>query len=832
MSPLKVAYLTTTPTDAVPLISAVEALNKKFGEIVKVKLVTLLPQLVATPTDDFTEFAKQSHLTIIHVGHDGDINQFVSIVKNANVPLFIGASFFVENKKYSDDSTIEPEDYQKIFRYINNSGQKNFENLLLYLSNRFIGTSYEVAVSEPQQWEGIYHPDFTGSPKLAEYLQKKYVPEKPTVGIWFHHANWQSQDISFIDSLVKEIERQGANALPVFFHGSKNAELGIHGFDWLVDNYFFKDGKPLVDVVISTLAMNPLTLSSSGSEGLDALKKLNVTVIKAILTVNTFETWRDTVQGLNVVDIPSSVAFPEFDGFLITVPIGTMSFSQINSLTGTRVIHYEPIPERINKVVRLALNWTKLHYIPNSEKKVAIIFHNYPPRNDTIGKAFAIDTAVSVLNLLHNMKAQGYTLDSIPKEGKELMDIIINGLTNDRRWLSTDELAKRAVDKFTPIQYTEWFSKLPLAIQTQMEKQWGKLPGKVFSHNGNMLISGFKTGNIYIGLQPPRGFLDDPASIYHCPDLPPPYHYIAYYTWVRNVFQADAIIHVGTHGSLEWLPGKSVGLSEFCYSDIAISDLPNIYPYVITNPGEGTQAKRRSYCCIIDYLIPVMHNADTYEELAQLEVQLQEFYSAKAAADKGKLSILQKLIWSKIVEAKLDKDLLISEADAFIDFDKFLERLHAYLHELSDSQIRDGLHILGEPPTGIRLEEFLVTLTRLRNGAIPSLRQSIAEIKGYDYEELLTHKGRLRQGEGRTNGDVVSEINLLAFEIMKKFNAADFTQDSVDIIANDVLGKNSFNVKKCLTWVSSFLVPALAKTTDELTNILKSCDGNYIPPGP
>jgi cobaltochelatase CobN len=789
MATLRVAYITTTPTDAVPLISAVESLKSKYGEMFQVQSLTLIPQLIASPiSDEYIRFAKQSHITILHLmGDFPEYNQLVSTLNDVGVPVFVGTSFFAENQKYHEISTVEQADYQRIFLYINHSGAENFENLLLYLANRFTGSSYDVAPIKRQQWEGIYHPDFKNPPTLDEYSQKKIKPNKPTVGIWFNQTSWQSGDLDAINSLIREIELQGANALPVFFHGTKNAELGTHGFDWVVDNYFIKDGKPIVDAVISLLGMTPVTLP--GPEGLEALKKLGVTVIKAILTVNTFETWRDTLQGLNVMDIPTSVAFPEFDGFLITVPIGAMSFSRVNPLTGTRVISYDPIPERISKVVRLTINWAKLRHISNSEKKVAIIFHNYPPRNDTIGKAFAIDTAVSVLHLLENMNAKGFTLGNIPKDSKELMDIIINGLTNDRRWLNADELAKRAIAKITPKQYTEWFSKLPVDVQERMEKQWGKPPGKVFSYNGNLLVAGLKTGNIYIGLQPPRGFLDDPAAIYHSPDLPPPYHYIAYYSWIRNVFKANVIIHVGTHGSLEWLPGKSVGLSESCYPDIAISDLPNVYPYVITNPGEGTQAKRRSYCCIVDYLIPVMHNADTYEELVQLEVQLQEYYNAKAAGDKSKLPISQKLIWAKVVESKLDKDLLIAESGAFADFDAFLERLHAYLHELSDSQIRDGLHVLGEPPTGSRLAEFLVTLTRLSNGAVPSLRQSVAEMKGYDYEYLLANKGKLCP-DGRTNGDVIAEINTLALEFMEKFDAVSFCEYEIESLARECVWWN------------------------------------------
>jgi cobaltochelatase CobN len=831
MKQLKLAFMTTIPSDAAPLISAVESLNKKFGETVNVKVVAELPPLSTVPLEEFIEFAVQSHITVVHLMSEvPEFDRLVLSLKKAGVPLFVGGSFFVQNKKYEDLSTVEPDDYRKIFMYVNHNGKKNFENLLLYLSNTFLGTNYEVEPFEHQRWEGIYHPDFDYVPALDEYIKEKFTSGRPTIGIWLHHNHWQSGDTQFAVSLIREIERQDANVLPVFFSGTQNIDMGVNGFDWVVDRFFVKDGKPLVDAVISAQSFS-LSMSSPGSEALDALKKLGVPVLKAVLTVNTFETWRDSIQGLNVLELAPNVAMPEFDGFLITVPIAAMTFSQTNPLTGARIIQYAPIPERINKLVRLTINWAKLRHIPNGKKKVAIIFHNYPPRNDTIGKAFAIDTAVSILKLLNDMKTAGYKIADIPQNGQVLMDTLINGLTNDRRWLNAEELAKRAVAKIPLEKYSRWFNDLPIDVQEKMEKHWGKPPGKVFSYRGNLLVAGLMNANVFIGLQPPRGFLDDPASIYHSPDLPIPHHYYAYYRWIQDVFKADVIIHVGTHGSLEWLPGKSVGLSESCFPDITIADLPNVYPYVITNPGEGTQAKRRSYCCIIDYLIPVMHNADSYEELAALEVQLQEYYSSKASADQEKLPVLQKLIWEKVAEAKLDSDLEITQDTAFNDFEKFLERLHGYLHELADSQIRDGLHVLGEPPAGSRLDEFLVTLTRLSNGAVPSLRQSIAEQKGYDYEDLLANKGKLRP-EGRTNGDVINEINGFALKLMEKFDAAGFNEQSVDAVALEVLGEISPNVRRCLTYIAVFLVPALAKTTDELTNILAACEGKFVPPGP
>jgi len=434
---------------------------------------------------------------------------------------------------------------------------------------------------------------------------------------------------------------------------------------------------------------------------------------------------------------------------------------------------------------------------------------------------------MNITRLLHE---QGYHLDHLPENGQKLMDVIINGLTNERRWLSSDELSKRAVAKISKAQYEDWFNELPIDVREKMLAQWGAPPGKLFCYNGDLLVPGIINGNVFYGLQPSRGFLDDPAAIYHSPDIPPPHQYYAYYHWIRNVFKADVIMHIGKHGSLEWLPGKSVGLSASCYPDIMISDLPNIYPYIINNPGEGTQAKRRSYCCIIDHLVPVMHNADSYEEAAQLEVHLQEYYDAKND-NEAKLPILRKQIWEDVVNAKLDVDMKVTETDANFDFDVFLERLHGYLSELSDTLIRDGLHIFGEPPCDARLDEFLSSLTRLSNGNVPSLRQSIAELKGYDYDVLLAERGKLT-AEGRTNGDVIAELSDLSVDLVHQFHMKNFDLNSIDELTQNVLGGKSAKVEKCLTYIASFLAPALAATTDELTNTLSACSGSFIPAGP
>ncbi|MCW4021879.1 MAG: cobaltochelatase subunit CobN [Candidatus Bathyarchaeota archaeon] len=778
--------------------------------------------------EEFINFAKNSQVAVMHImgGRKSckNFDRIMAAIREAKVPVF--ASGVQVDQELVGLSTVDKNDYQTIREYLKSGGMENIENLLLFLANCYDGKTYEVAPPKQLPLEGIYHPQFGYIKTLNEYIEKKYVAGKPTVGVMINRNPEKSGDEAYIKALVEAIERNGANAYVMFFSGiHRKAKT----FRWTVENFFIKDGKTFVDVIISCPAHS--LIAFMGSEPLDdLLSQLGVPILKAIATYNTFEEWNSSLLGLNFTEVAWNVAMPEFDGMIITMPIASRCVSAADKMTGSRQVSHKPIPERVDKLARLSINWAKLRHIPPEKKKVALIFHNYPPRNDNIGHAAGLDSAASAVNYLNELKQQGYKLDFVPKDGQELMDTIISGLTNDQRWASLAELAERAVDNVSGSQYAEWFSELTPKVQQKMKKQWGNPPGKLFNHKGSLLVPGTLNGNLFIGLQPTRGFIADAESVYHSPDLPPPYQYHCYYRWIRDVFKADVIIHFGKHGTMEWLPGKSVGLSESCFPDIIISDLPNVYPYLIDDPGEGTGAKRRSYACLVDYNIPVMHNADTYEDLAKIQVQLNEYYRAKIS-DPGKLAILRRMIMDKVVDANLDRDLDITPKEAFEDFDGFLERLHGYLNELSDTQIQDGLHIMGEPPTGLALEEFLVALTRLSNGGVPSLRESIAEMKGYNYNALLSTRGKLR-ADGRINGDLINDLNLLALELMEKYHAADFKQESIDRILQEVLGGISFKLQRCLLYISNFLVPALNATTDEITNILASCACEYISPGP
>jgi cobalamin biosynthesis Mg chelatase CobN len=231
-----------------------------------------------------------------------------------------------------------------------------------------------------------------------------------------------------------------------------------------------------------------------------------------------------------------------------------------------------------------------------------------------------------------------------------------------------------------------------------------------------------------------------------------------------------------------------------------------------------------------DHLVPVMHNADSYDEMAELEVLLRD-YSQSAAEDPGKIPGLQKRIWEKVCEAKLDHDLGTDEAAAFSDFDGFLEKLHDYLHEISDTQIRDGLHTLGEPPEGSMLDEFLVALTRLKNGNVPSLRESVAELLGFDYDMLLADRGKAVDGR-KTGGQVIEEIHSLCLMLVTRLHEENFGTEAIPDIVAEIAGRRSGKVEKVLEYIATSIAPDIAATTGEFDSVLAASGGCFVLPGP
>jgi cobaltochelatase CobN len=598
-------------------------------------------------------------------------------------------------------------------------------------------------------------------------------PNSPTVGLLFYRAHLLSGNIDFVEAIVAELGRRGLAARAVYTQSLK--ECDAEGMP-LALKLLQADGP--VDAIISTLSF---ALGDRGPSGRGVLERIDAPIIQAITSSSDGASWRRNGRGLNPLDTAMNVAIPEFDGRIISVPV---SFKEENTEGGAR---YAPDPERIAQMVGLVARLVALRRKPNAEKRIAFVLTNSAAKAARVGNAVGLDAPASLLRLLHRMQAMGYTITGLPQTSDDLLLNLIDRCSYDQTWLTHAQLAR--AHHLPVAQYAEWFAEVPENRQGDMIRQWGEPPGKAYIHNANFALAGLAFGNAFVALQPPRGYDMDPNAVYHRPDLPPPHNYYALYRWLRDEWQADAIVHMGKHGTLEWLPGKGVGLSGECFPDLFLGDLPLIYPFIINDPGEGSQAKRRTHATIIDHMTPPMTSAGAYGALAELAQLVDEYYTAEQL-DPAKLPLLQRQIWDVIQRHRLDDDLqYILKADhgdhshdwdgAFLDdgtptafaelqgaqVAHLLEDIEGYLCELTGAQIRDGLHILGHLPEGEQLVELLYHLLKLPNLDVPSLPVAVAAFYSEDWLALNEQPGARRSEINpqlpdtlHTNADVIDWI--------------------------------------------------------------------------
>ncbi|MBV9229196.1 MAG: cobaltochelatase subunit CobN, partial [Chloroflexi bacterium] len=741
-------------------------------------------------------------------------------------------------------STVAVPVAHQALAYLQSGGVANYEQCLRFLCDHLLTTGFGFDPPVPQPRHGIYYPG-QDSISLIQ-LRSQHKPGRPTIGILFYRAHYLSGNTDFVDSLTSTIEAHGANALPVFAQSLReiDKEKSLHPTDTInrvptiramncqadaaasipaALTYFVNEqGQTTVDTIITTMSfalggVAPHNMQDSMWDA-SSFVSLNVPILQAIVSGSSYTEWERSARGLSPLDTAMNVALPEFDGRIITVPI---SFKEtIDKITGgnqqkqqkidalsasharsprystPRVVRYRPVQERIERVVKLALRLAVLRYKPNAEKRIAIILTNSPGKAARIGNAVGLDAPASLLYLLEAMRVAGYSVEDIPKSGDELIHALIDRCSYDTELLTEEQLAQAAAhvpDKL----YARWFADLPIPHQQGIQNRWGAPPGEAYVHENAIALAGLTLGNVFVALQPPRGYGMDPNAIYHVPDLPPTHNYHALYRWLRDPqgWNADAIIHLGKHGTLEWLPGKSVGLSENCYPDQLLADLPIIYPFIINNPGEGVQAKRRIHAAIVDHLVPPMTSAGAYGELAELAQMVDEYYQVEAL-DPSKLPALQRQIWDLMVKAHLDADLramahhdhdhkgpLINMSPKFggkptqrssggffcttpkqkhewdetvtedgtpvtlsemrgKDFAHLLEDIDGYLCELTGAQIRGGLHILGQLPFHEQLTDLLFSLCRLPNLGMPSIREAFAGAYNFSFSSLLDAPGR------------------------------------------------------------------------------------------
>ena len=531
--------------------------------------------------------------------------------------------------------------------------------------------------------------------------------------------------------------------------------------------------------------------------------------------------------------------------------------------------------DRVARVAGLALRLARLRRLPNHDKRIAFVLTNSAGKAGRIGNAVGLDAPASLIGVLEAMRRHGYKVTDLPADGDSLIHALIARCSYDENYLTADQLAN-ATGRVPIEAYAAWFDELPEVQQERMLRQWGPPPGEAYVHDGAIALAGLELGNVLVALQPPRGYGMDPDAIYHRPDLPPPHNYYAFYRWLRDVWRADAIVHFGKHGTLEWLPGKGVGLSAECFPDSILADMPLCYPFIINDPGEGAQAKRRAHAVVIDHLVPPMTTADAYGPLAELTQLVDEYYQVERL-DPSKLPILQQQIWELIRDAHLDEDLkqvmtrghghthewdegttadgtpLALAAMQGNEVAHVLGELDGYLCELTGAQIRDGLHILGRPPGGEQLLGLLQAITRVPNLEVPSLRERGRVVRAR-YGLPARRPGRAtspsspaswpdsRAARSRRQATRLRPSMSSVITSSLCYNSIRLTLNAIPVVLTETFPRWDrlrldradavAAIGRVLEFVCEHLTPALARTTDETAHLLRALDGRYVPAGP
>jgi cobaltochelatase CobN len=740
------------------------------------------------------------------------------------------------------------------FRYCVAGGVGNAVALLRYLGDTLLGTRFGFEPPAGLPEVGIYHPDAGGLLDPEAWRQRFYQPDRSTAVVVFYRSHWVTGNLAPVDALIRVLEERSLNVLAVF-----GPDLPAVLASGLLPRE--------LDVMIATTSFSAGTLARSASEGSPrshfGLVDLDVPVLQAIFCSSSENVWAANVAGLSPRDIAMNVALPEFDGRIITTAVSFKNTFDHDRALQTEVVRYQPRADRVAHVADLARNWARLRRLPNAGKRIAILLANYPSKNARVGNAVGLDTPASLHALLVALRDAGYdTGPSLPIDGQALIHALIAASVQDAEF-AVPSAFTRSTGWVSREQYEKWIAACPPAAAEGLQAKWGGPEHSPQFHADGFPIPGLRFGNVFVGIQPARGYDQDPSAVYHSPDLPPPPYYLAFYRWLRDAFGAHAVIHLGKHGNLEWLPGKGSALSAACYPEAVLRDVPNIYPYIINNPGEGTQAKRRSAAVIVDHLIPPMTRADTYGELRQLENLLDEYYSVQSL-DPGKGPLVLEQIGRLVEQTQLYRDLECEQPPGADQLPEVLPRLDGYLCEIKEAQIRDGLHVLGRLPEGEQLIDLLLSLVRVDNGPVPGLVKALAFDLGLEPAALTREpsapapdkltprcKGAKRGQEGDTGsvpesfapsplcvslstcrscGDVTEVLTATARELIRQC----FQMDSPASAVVQVLGADfpADQVRTTLAYLWLTLWPRLQQCREEIDHVLDALAGRFVPPGP
>ncbi|TVQ08328.1 MAG: cobaltochelatase subunit CobN [Leptolyngbya sp. DLM2.Bin27] len=773
-------------------------------------------------------------------------------------------------------STVPLTVANQLWRYLNQGGVENMANGLLWVCDRILSTQYNPP--EPQE-----------IPKVGVYPWKfKIQNSKLKIGLVFYRAHYLAGNTAPIDALCVALERRGLEPVPLFVASLQDPEVQ----EDLVALLRPKSGVG-VEVLLNTTSFSVAKLDGA-KPNLALWEALDVPVLQVILSGGTRAAWQSQSLGLSPRDIVMNVALPEVDGRIITRAVSFKAVNQRSEALETDVVTYEPVPDRVEFVADLAAQWAKLRRTPVGDRRIALILANYPNRDGRLANGVGLDTPQSAIAVLRALKAAGYSLDHIPADGDALIQRLTAGVTNDPEGQDF-----RQIRQSLPVaEYPPHFPTLPVGVLGGIVSRggvaggdgemgrWGdgeKIQNSKFKTQNSTLstpypstqppthpstphfpIPGLQLGNVFIGIQPSRGYDRDPSLNYHSPDLEPTPDYLAFYQWLRQGFGAQAVVHLGKHGNLEWLPGKGVGLSQDCYPEAAFGPMPHLYPFIVNDPGEGSQAKRRAQAVILDHLTPPLTRAELYGPLEKLEGLVDEYYEAQSL-DPTRLQLIGDRILTLLTDTQLLTEISPTPRAKATGLTPalptLLPTLDTYLCDLKEAQIRDGLHIFGQCPDGRQLRDLIVAIARHPGPGRQGLTRAIAEAWGLDLDPLTADPGDPfllprhppiplfpQLPPCRIVGDAIARLEAEAARLVEELLQPESLnrphpsplpggegtgiRSSPPLPLGEGPGVRANSLTAELHWIQHTLLPALLRTTDEIANLLAGLDGRYVPSGP
>ena len=735
------------------------------------------------------------------------LTQYAARLYEAGIPFAALPGDDKPDPELRELSTVNAQDYDTLWSYLVEGGPQNSTNLLHYAKAMLDGGE-KPAAPTPLLRAGVYWPG-AGIADLSA-AQATWTTGAPIVPIIFYRALVQGGGLNPVNRLTRSLSRAGLNPLPIFVASLKDP------VSTATLNTLFNAAPP--DIILNCTAFAVGSPHDGDDSPDNPLLANKAPIFQVILSGAAESTWAEGLQGLTARDIAMNVALPEVDGRILSRAVSFKGEAFFDDATECPIATYQARGDRIDFVSQLAKNWANLRRTDPKDKKTALILANYPNKDGRLANGVGLDTPAATVHVLNLLSANGYGVTP-PKDSAALMQQIMDGPTN---WL-TDRADKEGGETLPLDIYKLHFDALPWDVKEQIATRWGQPEDDPFLREDGFALSIHRFGNAVVGLQPARGYNIEPTDTYHSPDLVPPHNYLAFYFWLRHHWGADAIVHMGKHGNLEWLPGKAVALSETCWPEAVFGPTPHIYPFIVNDPGEGTQAKRRTSAVIIDHLTPPLTRAESYGPLRDLEALVDEYYEA-AGVDPRRITHLQKEILSLSDVTGLAKD-----AGFTGDNEGDLGKLDAYLCELKEAQIRDGLHIFGQSPKDQQERDLAIALSRVPRGdgkhANASLLRALAKDFGLTIDPLDCDLGTPAsekpaslhdQTTWRTLGDTVERLELYSQRLL------DNEERPPGPMSAAVLDEIETNILPTIQTCGP----------DEGSGLLKALAGHFVPPGP